>query len=63
MMPQCIDAWYFALANDNDAEWWIILQQWFNQQPFIATLGYWYASDALFFASWFLLFPDTLPSM
>jgi len=41
--PECIDAWYAALGEENDLEWWLSLQRWFNNQPFIAFLGPFFA--------------------
>ena len=30
MPPECIDAYYYAMAQDNEAEWGRVLKQWFN---------------------------------
>ena len=59
--PECIEAFYDALGEDNGVEWRISLRQWFNQQPIIAYFGWDFSNFAALCAFYFLIYPDRLP--
>ena len=61
--PDCIEAWYAALEEENELEWWIMLKQWFFQQPGIALFGNYYATYAFLSALYFMIWPDRIPSI
>lgn len=61
--PECIDAWYGALAKENSLEWAISLEEWFNNQLWIAFFAWAFAPWAGLLAFYFTLYPDRAPSI
>lgn len=61
--PECIDAWYAALGEENKLELLISLEQWWWNQPIIAFFGTPIAVWAVICAFYFLIYPDRAPSI